>query len=77
MAASAIQRELLKYFVQLNDEEKESVLLLLKTFVNGRKQPAEQITLEQYNREIDEALAEIERGDVYTHEEVEKMSKDW
>jgi len=53
------------------------VLQMLKTFLNGRKENAEGISVEQYNREIDEAMAEVEKGEVYTHEEVVKMSKNW
>ena len=35
------------------------------------------ISIEQYNKEIDEAMEEVKRGEVYTHEEVVKMSKNW
>ena len=35
------------------------------------------ISIEQYNKEIDEAMEEIKRGEFYTHEEVVKMSKSW
>lgn len=35
------------------------------------------ISLEQYNRELDEADAEIERGEFTSHEEVMKQVKDW
>ena len=31
----------------------------------------------EYNKEIEEAMEEIKRGEVYTHEEVVKMSKNW
>lgn len=74
---NTIDQELYRYFTQLNEAEKKSVLQLLKTFVKGRKQNPERISIEQYNQEIDEALAEVERGEVYTHEEVVKMAKDW
>jgi predicted transcriptional regulator len=33
--------------------------------------------LEDYNKEIDEAIARVEAGEFYTQEEVEKMAKDW
>jgi predicted transcriptional regulator len=39
--------------------------------------PRERITLEDYNKEIDEAIARVEAGEFYTQEEVEKMAKDW
>ena len=35
------------------------------------------ISIEQYNREIDEAIARVEAGDYYTQAEVEQMAKDW
>jgi hypothetical protein len=35
------------------------------------------ISIEQYNRELDEAEAEIDRGEFYSQEEVEKMAKKW
>ena len=37
----------------------------------------EDISVEQYNREIEEAEAEIDRGEYYSQQEVEKMSKKW
>lgn len=37
----------------------------------------ERISIEQYNRELDESIAQIERGEFYTQEEVEKMAKEW
>ncbi|MBP6430635.1 MAG: hypothetical protein KA319_02625 [Ferruginibacter sp.] len=40
-------------------------------------QEGERISVAQYNKEIDEAMEEVKRGDVYTHEEVVKMSKKW
>lgn len=34
------------------------------------------ISLEQYNKEIDESIAQIEKGETYTHQEVgERISK--
>ena len=33
--------------------------------------------IEQYNKEIDEAVARVEAGEFYTQEEVEQMSKEW
>lgn len=37
----------------------------------------ERISIEQYNRELDESIAQIKRGEFYTQEEVEKMAKEW
>ncbi len=35
------------------------------------------ISIEQYNKELDEADARIDAGDYYTQQEVEKMAKKW
>lgn len=73
---STIDTELLEYVAQLNEAEKESVLQLLKTFINGKQNP-ERVTLEQYNQEIDEALAEVAAGNYISQEEMEKEAAKW
>jgi hypothetical protein len=75
--AKTLERELLQYILQLDEAEKKSVLQMLKTFLKGREKNLPRITIEQYNKEIDEAIARVEAGEYYTHEEVERMSKDW
>lgn len=73
---TTIEQQLQHYFRQLSSAEQKSILQLIKTFVEGRGEE-ERISVEEYNREIDEALTDIETGNVYTHEEVVKMAKDW
>lgn len=73
--AKALERELFQYILQLDEAEKKSVLQMLKTFLKGREK--KRINIEQYNKEIDEAIARVEAGDYYTQEEVERMAKDW
>ena len=38
---------------------------MLKAFLQQRNQDTDRISLEQYNKEIDEALAEVEAGKLY------------
>jgi hypothetical protein len=75
--AKALEQELFQYILQLDEAEKKSVLQMLKTFVKGREKKATHISIEQYNKEIDEAIARVEAGEYYTQEEVERMSKEW
>lgn len=75
--AKAMEQELFQYFLQLDEAEKKSVLQMLKTFVKGREKKAAQISIEQYNKEIDDAIARVEGGEFYNHEEVENMSGEW
>ena len=55
----------------------ESTLEKLEFVLKQAKTSSERISLEQYNKEIDEAIAEVEKGEFYTQEEVEKMAKKW
>ena len=41
------------------------------------KEEHQHISVEQYNKELDEADAAIDRGEFYAQEEVEKRSKAW
>lgn len=74
--AKALDQELYQYILQLDEDEKKSVLQMLKTFISGRTKTT-RISIEQYNREIDEAIARVEAGQFHTHEEVKRMVKDW
>ena len=72
MATPSISKEMLNYFMQLNDAEKKSVLEMVKTFLGSRKNEIYQQTLEEYSQELEQADAEIEAGDYESHEEVMK-----
>lgn len=74
---TAMTREMLHYFIKLNEEEKKSVLQLLKSITGNRNDVEEGISLEQYNREIDEAIEAVGVGDFITQDEIEKRSAKW
>jgi GTP cyclohydrolase I len=75
--ANVLDKEMFNYFTRLNEAEKKSVVQMLKTFLKGRDENPGRISIEQYNKEIDEAMEEVRRGETYSHEEVVKMSKGW
>jgi hypothetical protein len=60
---------------QLSYEQKSAVIELLLSF--NIEVPGQRISIEQYNKEIDEAMKEIDAGEFYTHEEVIEMAKKW
>jgi hypothetical protein len=60
---------------QLTWEQKEALISLVESF--GVEIPDQRISIEQYNKELDEADAEFERGEFVSHEEVVAMSKKW
>ena len=75
--ANAIDREMFNYFTQLNDVEKKSVVELLKAFIQGRNEKSSRITIEQYNKEIDEAMERVKKGEYTTFEDLEKEMRSW
>ena len=54
---------------------------LIEAFKNllqyRKKVSSERIGIEQYNKELDESIAQIERGELYTHEEMGERIKQW
>jgi hypothetical protein len=76
MAATSINTELSKYLSLLTTAQKKSVLSLIKSFVTPGATSG-RISIEQYNKEIDEAMAEATAGNYITQEELEKQSASW
>ncbi len=74
---NTLDREMYAYFMQLNDAEKKSVVELLKTFMKGRRSQPDHITIEEYNKELDEAMDRVGRGEYTTFEDLEKEMKSW
>lgn len=73
-----LEKELQTYFMQLSDAEKKSVLLMMKTFLLGRNnEKTGSISMDEYNDEIDEALAEVAEGKYISQAEMEKQAAEW
>ena len=78
MSAQSLKQEFDQYWSKLSIVEKESLLAMAKNYVQLKvENDTDRVSIEEYNKEIDEAVARVEAGEFYTHEEVVKMSKDW
>ena len=79
MPAMSLDNQIKKYLPQLDIEEKQSILSVIKSFLKLKDapQPSQRISLEEYNKEAHDALDRVKKGKFYTHEEVEEMSKEW
>lgn len=75
MTAQSLENEFHKYWLKLSVVEKQSLLTVAKNYVELKAEAF--IDVDEYNKEIDEAVARVEAGEFFTHEEVLKMSKDW
>lgn len=76
MGAPSLDNEFLKYWLRLTLVEKESLLRVARHYVELKEDTGE-ISIAQYNREIDEAMQRMDNGEFYTHEQVVEMSKTW
>lgn len=75
--ANAIDREMFSYFTQLNETEKKSVVELLKAFVLGKRENFSNTSISQYNKEIDDAMERVRKGEYTTFEDLEKEMQSW
>jgi hypothetical protein len=77
MKISAIDKELLKHFILLNEPQKKSLLELIKSFSISSGEVSQAISIDQYNKELDEAMERINKGEFTTMEEMEKEISSW
>ena len=64
-------------FIQKLFTVNESVFEKLETMLNNESEEPQRIILEQYNKEIDEAIEDVEKGNIYTQEEARKIANQW
>ncbi len=62
---------------ELQQVEDISLLQAIRAVLHYGLKNEGRISVEQYNRELEEAEARIDRGDFFTQDEVEKMAKEW
>lgn len=77
MAVSSIDKELIRYFVQLSEPQKKSLIQMIKTFTKPDKGQGDSITIKQYNKELDDAMIRINEGNFTTLEELQKEMQSW
>jgi hypothetical protein len=74
MDINAVRLQIIKELQQVNDI---SLLQAVKHLVHYGLKNEGHISIEQYNRELEEAEEEIERGEYITQEELKKRMKEW
>jgi hypothetical protein len=77
MPISVIDKELINYFAQLNDVQKESMLSLMKSFLGTNRKATDETSILEYNAELALAMESIDRGELTTIEELENEMKSW
>lgn len=64
-------------FIQKLFTVNETVLEQLENVLKKSTKKPQRISLEQYNKEIDEAIEDVENGNFYTQEEARKIASKW
>ena len=64
---------------ELTQIKDPSIIQYFKNFLLSLKEDSnsERISIEQYNKEVDEVVAQYRKGDYITHEELEEKVKEW
>ena len=58
-------------------DDPQLIFLIRKLISYGKSKPEERISIEQYNKEIDEAVARFENGNYITHAKAKDIMKNW
>ena len=72
----SIDAEFMQCWAQLTPNEKTSLLSVAKNYVQLKEETGP-ISIEQYNKEIDEAVARVEAGEFTTMEDLKKEMESW
>lgn len=70
-SAKNIDKQIIEYLPSLNYKQKQTVLTVVKTFIEEKQDWWDEIGSEQ-QVEIDKSLAEMKAGKVISHDEVMK-----
>lgn len=76
MTTAAIKKQFDGYLPLLTTKQQELLLEIVKSFLSVDKD-AKRITRKQYNKELAEAIARIEKGNFVKHEEALKELSKW
>ncbi|MEP6950156.1 MAG: hypothetical protein ABI863_12805 [Ginsengibacter sp.] len=76
MGVLLLDNEFNQYWIKLSSQEKESLLTVARHFVELKEENGP-VSVEEYNREIDEEMSRMDKGEFIPHEEVVKASQSW
>jgi len=76
MTTAAIKKQIDGYLPLLTNKQQELLLEMVKSFLNVDKD-VKRITRKQYNKEVKEAVARIEKGNFVKHEDAQKELSKW
>lgn len=76
MTTAAIKKQLDNYLPLLTIQQQTLLLEMVKSFLNVENE-TKRISKKQYNKEINDAVAQIEKGHFVTHKDAIKELSKW
>ena len=76
MTATAIKKQVGNYLSLFSAKQQALVLEMIKNFLNVDKDP-KRISRKQYNKEINDAVTRIEKGNFVSHKDALKELSKW
>ncbi len=76
MTTTAIKKQVDNYLPLLSAKQQALILDMIKTFLNVDKD-TKRISRKQYNKEINEAVTRIEKGNSVSHKDALKELSQW
>jgi vacuolar-type H+-ATPase subunit D/Vma8 len=76
MTAIAIKKQVDNYLPLLSAKQQTLILEMIKSFLNVDKD-TKRISRKQYNKELDNAVSRIEKGNFVTHKDAIKELSKW
>jgi hypothetical protein len=76
MTSTAIKKQVDSYLPLLTSKQQNLVLEMIKTFLNVDSD-TKRITKKQYNKEINDAVIRIEKGESVSHNDALKELSKW
>jgi len=76
MTATAIKKQVDSYLPLLSAKQQTLILEMIKNLLNVDKD-TKRVSLKQYNKELDDAVARIEKGDSVSHKDALTELSKW
>lgn len=73
----SVEKELQDRIAKLDVLQKKSLLELIKSFVRKDNEEMKPQTIEEYNKELEEAESEYQKGEFISHAEMLNEIKKW
>jgi hypothetical protein len=78
MQSISLDNQIQKYLPLLEQDEKQSILGVIKSFIkNKEKTLFQEFSIEDYNKELNDAETSMNAGNFISQDEAEKLADTW